>query len=1155
MTEHSPFLNRLREKVLVFGGGLGTGIQSLNLTPDDFGGLDGCNEYLCETRPQLIQELHRGHFANGADVVITNSFGSAGIVLAEYGLESKTYELSRQSAALAKFVADDFSTDGWPRFVAGAVGPTTKLPSLGHITFDALYETYIPHLLGLLDGGVDLLNIETCQDLLQMKCAIIAARDAMKQRGRYVPINCTFTVETTGTLLIGSEVAAAVASLEALPVDLIGMNCATGPDLMQENVRYLCQTSTRPICIYPNAGLPRNVNGHAVYDLTPEQLAEYHEIFVRDYGAAMVGGCCGTTAAHTKAVYEKVGSLTPRTPRGQYDSHVASTYVAVPLDQDGSTPLIVGERVNANGSKAFKELLLKEDWEGIVEMAKAEISTGSHILDVCTAYVGRDEVRDMTEVLRRFTTQITAPVMIDSTQINVLEAGLKLVGGRAIINSINLEDGEDKFDRVAELAARFGCALVALTIDETGMAKTADRKLAVAQRIHDLLTTRHGIPPEAIIFDPLTFTIGSGDEDSRRAGVETLEAISLIKKNLPGVRTILGLSNISFGLKPYPRQILNSVFLSEARPRGLDAAILHQGKILPMHAIEPKLLAISRDLIFDNRRDGYDPLFVFLELLQGASAPVVDEDADTRPIDVRLRRAIIDGKKVGIEEKLNEALKTYKPLDIINTVLLDGMKEVGELFGAGKMQLPFVLQSAETMKRAVGFLEPHMDKVGGPAKGTIVLATVKGDVHDIGKNLVDIILSNNGYTVVNLGIKQPLENILAAAAEHKPNAIGMSGLLVKSTVVMKENLEEMSKRGIATPVICGGAALNRAYVEVDLKRAYSTGQVFYGADAFSGLQIMDELCGHAKELTVTTAVHETARRRGEMRHEREDRIAERSKEYVKTETQILNEVPTPPFWGYRHVFTDALKLPEIFQYINKKALFANQWQYRRGDRSTSDYQTFLRTIVEPLLQQWCQRAEERKWLAPQVAYGYFPCNSDKNDLVIFDSEDHNKERARISFPRQIADERRCIADYFLPLSENRRDVVGFHVVTAGEIASIKSAELFKADKYADYLHFHGLSVETAEALAEFWHKTIRSELNIHSQDGLTIDSLFRQTYRGERYSFGYPACPNLEDQKIIFDLIKPEALGISLSEEFQLVPEQSTSAIICHHPDACYFSI
>lgn len=1155
MSEHSLFLARLREKVLVFGGGFGTGVQNLNLSPDDFAGLDGCNEYLCETRPAIVKQLHDGHLSQGADVIITNSFGSAGIVLAEYGIAEKAYELSKASARLAREAADDYSSDGWPRFVAGAVGPTTKLPSLGHITFDELHATYLPHMLGLIDGGIDLFNIETCQDLLQMKCAIIAARDAMKQRGVFIPINCTFTVETTGTLLIGSEITAAVASLEALPVQLIGMNCATGPDLMQENVRFLCQTSTRPICIYPNAGLPRNVNGRAVYDLTPEQLAEYHEIFVRDYGAAMVGGCCGTTPAHTKAIYERVGSLTPRTPRGKYDSHVASTYVAVPLDQDGTTPLIVGERVNANGSKAFKELLLKEDWEAIVEMAKAEVASGSHVLDVCTAYVGRDEVRDMTEVLRRFATQVTAPLMIDSTQIDVLEAGLKLIGGRAVINSINLEDGEEKFDKVAELAARFGSALVALTIEESGMAKTAERKLAVARRIHDLLVKRHGVPPEAIIFDPLTFTIGSGDEDSRKAGVETLTAIELIKRELPGVRTILGLSNISFGLKPYARQVLNSVFLAEARARGLDAAILHQGKILPIHSMNPGILEIARDLIFDRRKDGYDPLFSFLQELQGASAPVADEADDQRPIEERLKRAIIDGKKVGIEEKLNEALKTHPPLEIINTILLDGMREVGDLFGAGKMQLPFVLQSAETMKRAVGFLEPHMDKVAGPAKGTIVLATVKGDVHDIGKNLVDIILSNNGYTVINLGIKQPLENILAAAEQHKPQAIGMSGLLVKSTVVMKENLEEMSKRGISTPVICGGAALNRAYVEVDLKRAYQTGAVYYGADAFSGLQIMDELCGHAKELSITTATNETARRRGEMRHEREERVVERAKEYVKTATPVMEEVPTPPFWGYRHVLEDQIDLQEIFKFINKKALFANQWQYRRGDRSSSDYRTFLQTTVEPLLQQWCTRALERKWLAPRVAYGFFPCNSDRNDLVIFDPQDHSKERARISFPRQIADERRCIADYFRPLDYGKRDVVAFHVVTAGEIASVKSAELFKADKYSDYLHFHGLSVETAEALAEFWHRKIRAELNIQGQDGLTIDSLFRQTYRGERYSFGYPACPNLEDQKIMFQFIKPEQLGIALSEEFQLVPEQSTSAIICHHPDACYFSI
>lgn len=1135
---------------------MGTSIQNRAPTPDDFRGLDGCNEFLCETRPDLIKEIHASFYDVGADTVITNSFGSSTIVLAEYGIADKAYELSKQSALLAREVANDVGSRSWPRFVSGAIGPTTKLPTLGHISFDDLYKAYLPNIQGLIDGGCDVLQIETCQDILQLKCAVIAARDAMKKAGKEVPLCVTVTVETTGTMLVGTEMAAALVVLESLPVHIVGMNCATGPDLMQENVRFLGQTSSRPLCVYPNAGLPRNVSGRAVYDLTPEELADYHETFVKDYGVAMVGGCCGTTPAHIEEVFKRVGSLSPQRRPHDFASHVSSTFTAVPLDQDGTSPLIIGERCNANGSKVFRDLLLAENWEGIVEMGRQEVSEGSHVLDVCTAYVGRNEVRDMSETLSRYASQVTAPLMIDSTQVDVLEAGLKILGGRSIINSINLEDGEEKFDRICELAYRFGAALIALVIDEEGMAKTATRKLEVAQRIHRLATERHGIPAEAIIYDPLTFTIGSGDEDSRKAGIETLEAIALIKKHVPRARTILGLSNISFGLKPYPRQILNSVYLAEAIKRGLDACIVHSKKILPLHKIPEDIVALSLDLIYDRRRADYDPLFVFVEKLQGATSGTKDaNETDSGPIEEVLKRRIIDGKKVGIEPLLDQAREKYSPLQVINTILLDGMKTVGELFGSGEMQLPFVLQSAETMKKAVAHLEQYMDKSGGPLKGCMVIATVKGDVHDIGKNLVDIILSNNGYKVVNLGIKQPLDAILGAAEEHKPHALGMSGLLVKSTLVMKENLEAMASRGMNVPVICGGAALNRAYVEVDLKQAYRGGPVYYGADAFSGLQIMDELTGQTTEKALTGSVDEGRVRHGEMRAEREERIKQASSEYVPSAIETLAEVPTPPFWGYRHVSSTDLNLSEIFPYINKRALYANQWQYRRGKRSTKEYREFLKDHVEPIFHTWCQRAMERQWIQPRVAYGYFPCQSEKNELIIYDPVDHAREACRINFPRQIADKRLCISDFFLPKSSGRLDVVAFHVVTAGSLASEKCQELFKANQYTDYLHFYGLSVETAEALAEFWHRRIRHELGISSQDGLTIDSLFRQTYRGERYSFGYPACPNLEDQRYIFQLLKPEAIGVSLSSEWQLHPEQSTSAIIAHHPEAGYFSI
>ena len=1149
------FLKRLSEKVIIADGAMGTRIQALGLSPDDFHGLDGCNEQLNLTRPDIIRNIIASYFEAGSDLVETNSFGSSSIVLAEYGIADKSYEIARRAAEIAKEVAEQDSSLGWPRFVAGSVGPTTKLITLRHISFDELFNSYVVQIRGLLDGGIDLVMIETCQDILQAKCAVLASREAMRQTGDEIPISVTITIETTGTMLVGTEVSAALVVLESLPVDVIGLNCATGPDMMQENVRLLCTNSSRPIAVLPNAGLPRNENGRAVYDLTPETLADFQETFVKDYGVSMVGGCCGTTQAHIKELAQRLGSLTPRRKTISFPAQVSSTFAAISLDQEGSSPLIIGERCNANGSKQFRELLLAENWDGIVEMGREEAEQGAHVLDVCTAYVGRDERRDMVEVLHRFASQVPAPVMLDSTQVDVLEAGLKLVGGRAIINSINLEDGEKKLDQVCELAKRFGAALIALTIEEQGMAKTAEHKLQVARRIYDLCTQRHGIPGDWLIFDPLTFTIASGDEDSRKAGVHTLDAVSLIKQNLRGVRTILGVSNISFGLKPYPRQVLNSVFLAEARKRGLDAAIVHPRKILPLSKIPENILPTTLDLIYDRRQNEYDPLFSFIEKLQGTGSIEEPEEQDEGSIEEALKRRIIDGRKTGLEALLDKALQHYPALEIINTILLEGMKVVGDLFGSGEMQLPFVLQSAEVMKRAVAHLEPFMDKSAGPSKGSMVIATVRGDVHDIGKNLVDIILSNNGYRVINLGIKQPLDSILAAAAEHHPQAIGMSGLLVKSTLVMKENLEEMTRRKLSIPVICGGAALNRAYVEVDLRRAYPAGQVFYGSDAFSGLQIMDELTGHTAERRLTGTPEEKSTRIAEMRFEREARIAAKASEVVESGIAPASDIPTPPFWGCRHVSSSELRLEDIFPYINKKSLFSNQWMYRIGRRSTAEYRQFIQDRVEPLFHQWCQRAVEREWLKPGVAYGYFPCQREGNTLIIYSPQNHGDEVCWLTFPRQVGDKRRCIADYFLPRSSGKMDVVALHVVTAGTKASEVCRSLFEANQYTDYLHFYGLSVEFAEALAEYWHKLVRHELGISAQDGQTIDSLFRQTYRGERYSFGYPACPNLEDQRLFFDLLEPEKIGVTLSPEFQLHPEQSTSAIIVHHPEACYFAI
>ncbi len=1143
-------LAAMRERVLVFDGAMGTMIHAAHLTLDDYQGKENCVELLNVTRPDVIAGIHAAYFEAGADIVETNSFGSMPMVLGEFELADRAFELSRAAAEVARGVASDFSTAARPRWVAGSVGPTTKMLSLGHVTFDVQLDSYATQIHGLIAGGVDLLQIETQFDILNLKAAVLAAREGMKRAGREVPIVAQVTIETTGTMLVGTEIAAALPVLEALEVDVVGLNCATGPDLMQEHARFLGQHASRFVSVLPNAGLPRNVGGVATFDLTPEDLARHAEHFVRDYGISAVGGCCGTSPKHIRAVAERVANRTPSPRPPRQSAQVTSLYVTTLLGQE-PPPLIVGERTNANGSKKFRELLLRENWEGMVEMGKEASGEGAHVLDVCTAFVGRNESRDMTEVLRRFATQVTLPIMVDTTQLDVLEVALKLLGGRAIINSINLEDGEPKADRICELARTYGAVLVALTIDEEGMAKTAQRKIAVAQRIHDIAVKRHGLPSDALLFDALTFTIGSGDEASRDAGIATLDAIAGIKAALPGVRTLLGLSNISFGLKPYPRQVLNSVFLQEAIGRGLDAAILNAAKIIPLAKLDEEDLRITRDLIYDRRREGYDPLFAFMARFEGAQAQAsASEEGTAQTIEQRLERRIIDGKRVGIEPLLDEALQQHPPLHIINEILLGGMKVVGELFGSGKMQLPFVLQSAETMKAAVAHLEKFMERVDGAEKGVIVLATVKGDVHDIGKNLVDIILSNNGYKVHNLGIKQPLDVILEAAERYKADAIGMSGLLVKSTVVMKENLELMAQRGFTIPAICGGAALNRAYVEGDLSDAYATGEVYYGLDAFAGLYLMEELCGHRKERVLTGPGRKRRRRKMIEAGAAAPALASVD-DYAPSDIKPAPSIPTPPFWGAQLVEPSELPLAEIFPYINKRALFRGQWQYRRGRRSEAEYRHFVIETVEPKFQSWCQRAIDHRMLEPRAVYGYFRCHSDRNSLII---ERDGGAPIQIAFPRQPDGRRLCLADFFRPRGAGS-DLVAFQIVTMGPVASERSQELFAADRYDDYLHFHGLAVEAAEALAELLHRRIRQELGIAGLDGRTAEQLFAQGYQGSRYSFGYPACPRLEDQAPLFTLLGPERIGLSLSEEFQLVPEQSTSALVCHHPDARYFNI
>ena len=1157
--EQFPILRELRERVLVFDGAMGTMIQAANLELEDFANLEGCNEILVETRPEVIESIHSAYFEAGADVVETNTFGGQPYVLDEFDLGDRSFELNQKGAEVARRAADKLSTADRPRFVAGSMGPGTRLVTLGHIEPTELFEAYKVYASGLLAGGVDCLNVETCQDMLQVKLAILASREAMAEQGREVPIFCTVTVETTGTLLVGSDVAAALTTLEQLPVDVIGVNCATGPDLMQESVRHLGQLSTRNVMVMPNAGLPRNVGGVATYDLTPEELAGFQQRFVKEFGVAVVGGCCGTTPDHVRAMAEAVDGLRPAERPKDYQPQVASLFHAVPLDQD-SGPLLVGERTNANGSKKFRELMLGGDVEGMLQMAREQVHEGAHVLDVCTAYVGRDEIADITKLLQPMVQKVTAPIMIDSTQLDVVEAALKIVPGRAIINSINLEDGEGKADELCLLARKYGAMFVALTIDEDGMAKTAEHKLAVAQRIHDIVVDRHGLLPGDLIFDPLTFTIGSGDEDSRDAGMQTLKGIELIKKHVPGVRTILGLSNISFGLDPYPRQILNSVYMAEALKCGLDAAIVHASKIVPMHKLEEDDRKVTLDLIYDRRTPDYDPLFKFIERFQGAKRVDLGEGRDEKelPVEERLQRRIIDGNKINIDKHLDEAMQKHKPLAIINEILLDGMKVVGDLFGRGEMQLPFVLQSAEAMKSAVGYLEQFMDKLGGEEKGTLVIATVRGDVHDIGKNLVDIVVSNNGYKVVNLGIKVPVEQILEASRQHKAHAIGMSGLLVKSTVIMKENLELMSQRQITTPVICGGAALNRAYVEEDLRAAFTSGPVYYGTDAFTGLHIMDELTGRAQVNSITEAPVPEQRAPSRKRLTRADKYKQLEHaftEYADSGVEPAESVPTPPFWGGQVVEPEELDLGTVLQYVNKKALFRLQWQYRQGKREEQEYKDFIADYVEPRFRDWVARVREEKTLQPRVVYGYWPCYSEANAVVVLDPQDHANELCRIDFPRQPGGRRLCLSDFFRPKEAGELDVMGLSLVTMGEVATRESERLFQENRYDDYLHFHGLSVEGAEGLAEYWHKRMRQQLGIATQDAPEIDDLFKQKYQGSRYSFGYPACPNLEDQAKLLPLLEASRIGVSLSEEFQLVPEQSTSAIICHHPAAKYFNV
>ena len=1189
----TDILETLSQRVMVGDGAMGTQLQEADLTLDDFRGLEGCNEILNETRPDVLETIHRNYFEAGADAVETNTFGCNMSNLGDYDIADRVRDLSQRGTAIARRVADELTTPDRKRYVLGSMGPGTKLPTLGHTEYHLIRDAYAEAALGMVEAGADAILVETCQDLLQLKAAVLGSRRAMEQAGRHIPVFTHVTVETTGTMLLGSEIGAALTAIEPLGVDMIGLNCATGPAEMSEHLRYLSRHARIPVSVMPNAGLPVLGAKGAEYPLQPDELAEALDGFISQFGLSLVGGCCGTTPEHIRKVAAAVAPYNDGTAqRGQrnvtYEPGVSSLYTAVPFAQDASV-LVIGERTNANGSRAFREAMIAEDYQKCLDIAKDQTRDGAHLLDLCVDYVGRDGAADMRALASRLATASTLPIMLDSTETPVLQAGLEHLGGRCTINSVNYEDGdgpESRFTKTMELVAEHGAAVVALTIDEEGQARTAEKKVEIAERLINDITGNWGVDESSILIDTLTFTIATGQEESRKDGIETIRAIRLLKQRHPDVQTTLGLSNISFGLNPAARQVVNSVFLHECQEAGLDSAIVHASKILPMNRIPEEQRKVALDLVYDRRReeDEYDPLQELMRLFEGVSAASSKESRAAElaklPLFERLAQRIVDGERNGLEADLDEAMTQKPPLAIINENLLAGMKTVGELFGSGQMQLPFVLQSAEVMKTAVAYLEPHMEKSDDDSgKGRIVLATVKGDVHDIGKNLVDIILSNNGYEVVNIGIKQPIANILEVAEDKSADVVGMSGLLVKSTVVMKENLQEMNTRGVAEkfPVLLGGAALTRSYVENDLAEMYE-GEVHYARDAFEGLKLMDTIMsvkrGEAPDVDSPEAVaarEKEAERKA--RHERSKRIAEQRKaaeEPVivpeRSDVAADIEVPAPPFWGSRIV--KGLALADYTGLLDERALFLGQWGLRgvRGGEGPS-YEELVETEGRPRLRYWLDRLSTDGVLAhAALVYGYFPVVSEGDDVVLLtEPKPDAEQRFRFTFPRQQRDRFLCIADFIrsreIADKAGQVDVLPFQLVTMGQPIADFANELFASDSYRDYLEVHGIGVQLTEALAEYWHRRIREELlfsgdrAMATEDPQAVEDYFKLGYRGARYSFGYGACPDLEDRVKTMALLEPERIGVALSEEMQLHPEQSTDAFILHHPEAKYFNV
>jgi len=1176
-----PFLELARQRVVVLDGAMGSNLQTRTFDlQKDWWGQENISEVLNFSRPEVIQEIHEAFLEAGCDAVETNTFGANRIVLAEADLVERTIENNRVAAEIARRACDKFETPGRPRYVVGSIGPGTKIITLGQTTWQTMLESYAEQVRGLMDGGVDVLLIETQQDLLAIKCCLAAVEVVFAERGRRLPVMVQASMDQQGgkEMLTGSDPTALVVALEPYDaVDVLGLNCAFGPTELSDSIKHIAAEWPRLVSILPNAGLPIYVEGKAHFPMNPTDFTKGMMRFVDDFGVNIVGGCCGTMPEHLKELCDALdlsGRTTARGHRAKARTvvtrpQISSLISAEDIRQDNSY-LIVAERTNTNGSRQFKRLLQEDNWDGLVSMARDEMREGSHMLDVCVDFVGRDGVRDMHEVVRRYVNSIAAPLMLDSTNPAVMEAGLQLAGGRCILNSMNLEDGEEKLEQICVLAKKYGAAVVAGTIDEdklAAMARTRERKIAIATRIRDL-SVKYGLRDEDLMFDPLVLPISTGIEEDRRNAMETIEGTRLISRQLPKCHTVVGLSNVSFGLKPSARVVLNSAFLHELRAAGLTAAIVHVSKILPKNRIPAEQWDAAMDLIYDRRREGFDPLTHYIGLFpdDGAAAAVKKSAYEDLTLEETLRRHIIDGEKRELTRRLDLAMKTYTPIQIINEHLLEGMKVVGELFGSGQMQLPFVLQSAETMKAAVAHLEPFMEKIDGQSKGKIVLATVKGDVHDIGKNLVDIILTNNGYTVYNLGIKQPVDDILAACKKHNADAVGMSGLLVKSVAVMKANLEEMNARGINVPVLLGGAALTRDYAEDDLATMYK-GPLLYCRDAFDGLKVMDTIAD---------------KRLGEMTDEQSARAAKRKLQRAtavkpqSADAEIVvvakdNPVPFAPFWG-RRVVRD-IPLSQIFPYINENALFRGQWGFKQGKQSVEEFDASIENNARPVFRDLQKRAQLEGFLTPRVVYGYFPCQSSGNDLIVYHTEEFKacdchpnlpggckprsapREHLRFTFPRQDGRRRLCIADFFRPVSSGQYDVLTLQLVTVGDRATELAEQLRKDNRYQDYLYLHGFGVETAEALAEFWHKRIRQELGHGNEDSPDVARIFQQQYRGSRYSFGYPACPNLEDRALILKLLNPAEIGVELTENFMLSPEQSTDALVAHHPQAKYFDV